>query len=92
MRHLNQQEVESISGSYYFYDIVQGAEMGAVLGFLVASFSATSFPSALSTGIILGATFGLLDGLAFDIDMAMWSAFYQQQQSTPLAQPFNFAN
>lgn len=82
MRQLCLQEINSVNGGYYFYDIVQGAEMGAVLGLLVASFSATTpFPNALGTGILLGATFGLLDGLAFDIDMAMWSTFYQQSKA-----------
>jgi hypothetical protein len=87
MRQLNQQEMTKVSGGYYFYDIIQGAEIGAFLGFSAFLLANMPLSAALYTGAMVGGLCGMLESVAYDIDSAMWREYYNSQP-----QPWLLAN
>jgi hypothetical protein len=81
MRSLEKNEIGQVSGGYYFYSTIQGAQAGAILGYGAFLCTQTTFALAIGTGIAIGSAFGLLNGLAFDLDVSLLSQYYINQIS-----------
>jgi hypothetical protein len=78
MRSIGNEEIKQVSGGYYFYDIMQGAQAGAILGYGAFLCSQTPFAIAIGTGVTMGMMFGLMNAIAYDADVFMWGQYYSQ--------------
>jgi hypothetical protein len=83
MRSIGNEEINQVSGGYYFYDTVQGAQAGAILGYGAFLCSQTPFTIAIGTGVALGMIFGLMNAIAYDIDVSLWGQYYYGQIPAP---------
>jgi hypothetical protein len=83
MRSIGNEEINQVSGGYYFYDTVLGAQAGAILGSGAFLCSQTPFTIAIGTGVAMGMMFGLMNAIAYDIDVSLWGQYYYGQIPAP---------